>query len=166
MRYFAYGANLDRDHMRQTAPGAVLVGPAILADHRVTIGRAGYGTLVPAPGEHVPGVVWQLTPADEAALDRFEGVDRGFYIKETREVATASGIEPMMVYVAVDQRPGVASSDYVRRIADAALAAGLPPQHVDALRTLPQDGNASQPWVPPIARTDGAPAVAADDNPA
>lgn len=154
MRYFAYGANMDRDHMRQTAPGAVMLGPATLDGHRVAIARAGYGTLVPDERAVVHGILWQLTAPDEEALDRFEAVDRGFYRKDLVTVRAAGAAEQAMVYLAVEVEPGLASPDYVRQVAEAARAAGLPAEYVDSLARLPQDGSA-EPWVPPIRRSQG-----------
>lgn len=151
MRYFAYGANMDRAHMGRTAPGASMLGPATLTGYRVAIGRAGYGTLVPDDHAIVHGILWQLTDQDEAALDQFEAVDQGIYYKARLMVRCTGSEDRAMVYLAVDGSPGVASPDYVRQVVAAARASDLPADYIDSLARLPQDGSA-EPWVPPVDR--------------
>jgi hypothetical protein len=48
-----------------------------LAEWRLIINHRGIVTLVPEPRARVPGLIWRLTPACEAALDRHEGVAKG-----------------------------------------------------------------------------------------
>ena len=54
-----------------------------LAGWRLIINHRGVATLVPEPGARVPGLIWRLTPACEAALDRHEGVAKGVYRKRS-----------------------------------------------------------------------------------
>lgn len=152
MRYFAYGANMDRVHMSRTAPGAVLLGHASLDGYCVAIGKAGYGTLVPDAGAVTHGMLWQLTKPDEDALDDFEGIEQGFYRKDVVTVRTAAGDEQAMVYFAVDARPGVTSPDYIRQVVAAAEVAGLPADYVRGLAALPQS-DSTEPWIPPGSRS-------------
>jgi len=140
--------------MRHTAPGAVMLGTAALAGHRVAIGQAGYGTLLPAAEGTVHGIVWELTEGDEQALDQFEGVDRGFYRKASKVVSTAAGPLEAMVYLAVDGRPGVASPDYIRQVVTAAKAAGFPPRYLAELAGLPSEGSQDEPWIPPVHQSE------------
>jgi gamma-glutamylcyclotransferase (GGCT)/AIG2-like uncharacterized protein YtfP len=136
--YFAYGANLDREHMARTTPGAVALGRAVLPDHRVLIAAAGYATLGPAPGEEVHGFLWRLTPEDERRLDQFEGVPVGLYRKARAMVRTANGEErPVMIYLASDPTPGLAARGYLDQILRAAEALGFPPGYRAALARLP-----------------------------
>lgn len=154
MRYFAYGANMDRGHMSRTAPGAVLLGHAVLDGYRVVIGKAGYGTVVPGGDTVVHGILWRLTERDEEALDDFEGIAQGLYRKDVVAVRTAAGVEQAMVYLATDDRPGVTSADYVRQVVAAARAAGLPAEYVRGLESLPQDDSTGR-WIPPGGRSTG-----------
>lgn len=154
MRYFAYGANMDRTHMSRTAPDAVMMSQATLDGHRVAIGQAGYGTLIPDDQAVVHGVLWQLTEQDEAALDGFEAIDEGVYRKDLVTVRTPATDHVAMVYLAIDPTPGVASPDYVRQVVAAAQAAGLPDDYVGALAQLPQSSSTG-PWIPPGSRAGG-----------
>jgi gamma-glutamylcyclotransferase (GGCT)/AIG2-like uncharacterized protein YtfP len=79
MLYFAYGSNLDPDQMRERCPGHAVVGLAVLHDHRIgfPLYSNGWGSgvagLVHSHGEKVWGMVYELTEADLAALDSYEG---------------------------------------------------------------------------------------------
>jgi len=78
--YFAYGANMERAAMRKRCPAARPVGPALLRGWRYVIAQ-GYGSIAPAPGACVFGVLWRLTPRDLAALNAFESLDSGLYTR-------------------------------------------------------------------------------------
>lgn len=138
--YFAYGANMDAAQMAGRCPGARRLETAGLAGYAFGIAAGGYGTAVPAPGGSVHGVLWRLTPEDEAALDRFEEVDRGFYRKRSVRVTTASGDRvEAMIYHAADPSPGIPAPGYLERILELAEALGFPEDYTSGLRA----------WLPP-----------------
>ena len=64
--------------MRRRCPGATPLGPALLRGWRYVIAE-GYGSVAPAAGMCVFGVLWRLTPRDLAALNMFESLDSGLY---------------------------------------------------------------------------------------
>ncbi len=97
--YFAYGRNMHRAEMAQRCPSAVLQGIARLDRHEFLINARGVATVVPAPRSLVHGVVWDVTPRDEASLDRFEGVALGFYGKGRITVLSDAGEAQAFVYV-------------------------------------------------------------------
>lgn len=130
MRYFAYGANLDRQHMARLCPGARELGLARLPGHAFRIQRDGWATVVPAPDSTVYGLLWEIGPEDERALDYFEDVEDGLYRKMTSLVATDDGPAEAMVYVATDPTPGVPARDYAERIIAAMRAVRLPEDYV------------------------------------
>lgn len=80
--YIAYGANLCRRSMRQRCPDARPLGRILLKNHQLVF--RGVADVIPCEGSEVPCGVWTISKSDEAALDRFEGVngDRGMYIKD------------------------------------------------------------------------------------
>ena len=129
MRYFAYGANMDRSAMRVRCPNAQLLGPECLAGYRFVIARAGFAGLVPDPAAHVYGVLWDLSTSDIAALDEFEGVPEGLYRKATLTVAGG----PALVYVPADYSLGEPQPGYLEAVVAAAQHHGLPPTYVDQL---------------------------------
>lgn len=79
--YFAYGSNLDFNQMEQRCPGAEYLGAASLPNHELRMDGAGFATVVPCPGSHVQGALWDLSQANQDKMDQYEGVDAGCYAK-------------------------------------------------------------------------------------
>jgi len=125
-RYFAYGSNIVGRQMTHRCPAAEPIGPARLDGWRFHIMSRGFATILPAPGAHVLGMLWTLTPACEAALDRYEGVHRGLYLKRDMPVAGADAL----VYVASDVAPGRPKPGYLEAIIAAALERGFDAAYV------------------------------------
>lgn len=122
--YFAYGSNLAREQMRAPpalepadrqyrgrCPDSLAVAACQLDGWRLLFvgertgrwGRGGVATIVPSAGRCVPGAIYRLSPADEQALDGFEGVnpaapEEGSYRK--LESLFSFGGEPVFSYVA------------------------------------------------------------------
>jgi hypothetical protein len=129
--YFAYGANMDPVHMAERCPGARQLGIATLPGHAFGIAATGYATVRPDPGMIVRGVLWRLTPADEASLDEFEGVESGLYWKDIVPVEDAAGtIVEAMIYRPTDDSPGRAAPGYLERIIEVCQGLGFPREYV------------------------------------
>ncbi len=80
--YFAYGSNINLDQMARRCPNAVPVMPVMLQNYELSFrGNGGYATVLPKHGAKVHGLLWDLTPACEHALDFYEGFPR-LYGKE------------------------------------------------------------------------------------
>ena len=80
--YIAYGSNLNVRQMKIRCPKARLVGTATLENHILYLrgSLAGsYLTIEPKIGASVPVAVWEVTPTDEKALDRYEGYPNFYY---------------------------------------------------------------------------------------
>ncbi len=132
--YFAYGSNMDVEQMRYRCPGAKVVGTGLLKQHRFIINRHGVASVVPDPTQCVYGVLWHITPAHEAVLDDYEGVDEGCYYKAQVDIETANASERALIYIASDSNPGKPRPQYMERIVVAALYHKLPPRYVEELR--------------------------------
>lgn len=133
--YFSYGANMDPVHMAEHCPGAIRLGKAILPDHAFGIAAGHYGTVRASPGGSVHGVLWRLTQADEAALDEFEGIAKGFYRKDSAKVRDETGLPvEAMFYRPVDDTPGAASQRYLENIIDVASQLGFPEPYLEELK--------------------------------
>lgn len=133
--YFSYGANMDPVHMVEHCPGAVRLGPAVLPGHGFGIAAGHYSTVRPSAGSAVHGVLWELPPDDEAALDRFEGIGKGFYRKDTARVEAGDGSTvTAMIYRPVDDAPGIAAQSYLERIIEVAEGLGFPEEYLETLR--------------------------------
>jgi gamma-glutamylcyclotransferase (GGCT)/AIG2-like uncharacterized protein YtfP len=134
--YFSYGANMDPVHVAEQCPGAVRLGEAVLRDHAFGIAAGHYATVRVLPGSAVYGVLWRLSPEDEAALDEFEGVADGFYRKDTAQVEDAAGTTiTAMIYRPVDDHPGPASPRYLERIIEVAALLGFPESYLQDLKS-------------------------------
>ena len=83
--YFGYGSNLWLEQMRLRCPSSVFAGVGRLKDFRWMISSRGYANIVPHSGPCVYGLTYELTPTDEAALDRNEGVPYA-YTKENMTI--------------------------------------------------------------------------------
>lgn len=132
--YFAYGANMDPVHMSASCPAAGHLGLAVLPGHAFGIAAGGLGTIRADPNARVRGVLWDLTAADEAALDEFEGLATGFYRKDTARVERHNGeMMAAMIYRPVDDTPGRAEPGYVERIIEVGGLLGFPPDYLAEL---------------------------------
>jgi hypothetical protein len=89
--YFAYGANMDVGAMARRCPRSEALGPGRLARHCLAVMREGWLTVARDPRSAVHGVLWDLALADVAALDRYEGMAQGLYVKLTQPVVAERG---------------------------------------------------------------------------
>lgn len=122
--------------MAERCPTARLLGPALLPGHRFLINRHGLATVVPASESQVHGLLWEIAPADERALDWFEGVERRLYLKQQRKVSANGMAHSALLYEAVDRRAGPPRPGYLEEIIAAATACGLPQPYLAELRAL------------------------------
>lgn len=134
--YFAYGANMDRAAMAERCPRSTPLGPAVLARHRLAVMREGWLTAVRDANARLHGVLWDLALADIPALDRFEGVGEGLYVKAVQPVIAAGGAKRALVYFGANSGPGRARPGYLKEIIAAARAWDLPREAVAALERL------------------------------
>ena len=83
--YLAYGSNLNVRQMMIRCPSARMIGTATIEDYRLMFkgSKTGsYLTIEPEEGCSVPVGVWEVSEADELALDRYEGFPSFYYKKE------------------------------------------------------------------------------------
>ena len=85
--YIAYGSNLNVPQMRMRCPHATILGTSNLKGWELLFkgSKTGsYLTIEECEGSMVPVVIWEVTAADEAALDRYEGFPNFYYKKDIR----------------------------------------------------------------------------------
>jgi gamma-glutamylcyclotransferase (GGCT)/AIG2-like uncharacterized protein YtfP len=133
--YFAYGANMERAAMRARCPAAAALGPARLSGWRYMI-TSGYGSVAPATGAEVFGVLWRLTARDLAALNTFESLDSGLYRRATLTVELDGRRARALVYVGRQRGRPRPMPGYQERVIAAATAWQLPPRYIVELRRL------------------------------
>lgn len=132
--YFAYGANMDAAAMAARCPGSRLIGQGRLNRHRFIVMREGYASVVRDPRATVWGVVWELALADVPALDRYEGVAGGLYVKAAQPVTTDVGIRRALIYFGRSTAAGIPRPGYLEAVLAAAQAAQLPGPYIQEMR--------------------------------
>jgi gamma-glutamylcyclotransferase (GGCT)/AIG2-like uncharacterized protein YtfP len=130
---FAYGANMDVAAMAQRCPRSRPLGVARLMRHRLVAMREGWLSVARDPRASVHGVLWDIALADVAALDRYEGVGSGLYVKRLKAVVTNAGVKRALVYFGANAGPGVLRADYLKAVSEAARAWRLPREALEAL---------------------------------
>lgn len=129
--YLAYGSNLNLEQMAQRCPTAKPMGRTDLKDYQLLF-RGGHGgsvaTVEPQKGKTVPCLLWEITPVDEAALDRYEGFPF-LYRKEVVKVRLGKKHVETMVYIMNEGRPlGIPSCYYYSVILEGYKSAGFDTQ--------------------------------------
>ncbi len=141
--YFAYGSNMDETQMRERCPESTLLGTATLHAHRLvfTIPSRKWGggcaDIVPDQNAEIYGVLYELSDADFAALDKKEGV----FTKSYRRVSVMVERESEMVradtYEVVSKTEGLAPSmPYISQIVRAAERFSFPDSYLVYLRSF------------------------------
>lgn len=150
MLYFAYGSNMSWEQMRQRCSSARQVCVARLPDHRLAFTRyskrrgCGVADALPAQGEAVWGVVYELDEMDLATLDRCEGFLPGreynSYRRETRTVFADGhddrSLEVQIYFAEREENPPLPNTDYVKTILDGAAYWGLPAEYLSRLKKI------------------------------
>jgi hypothetical protein len=134
--YFAYGANMNRAGMARRCPGVRAFGPARLAGYRFFVGIDGWGSVKPAPGASVHGVLWRLTPRDIAALHAYELLHRGLYVLRLLPVRHGTRHFRATIYLLRRRSPGRPKPGYVEMIAACARDWNLPERYVRSVERL------------------------------
>ncbi len=97
--HFAYGSNMHMALMSRRCPSAVAVGVARLDHWRYFITSDGYASIAPTLGSRVYGVVWRVTPRDLAALNAYEALDSGLYVRRWLSICAPDRQQRALVYV-------------------------------------------------------------------
>lgn len=126
--YLAYGSNLNLEQMEYRCPYAVPLGYTELPGFKLLF-RGSKNNAVATVEPHdcgiVPALLWEITPRDEEALDRYEGWPR-FYRKETVTVTLYGKPVEAMVYIMNDGHPlGLPDDYYLNVILEGYASAGF-----------------------------------------
>lgn len=110
--YMTYAAVLGSEQMARICPTAKPIGTAELKDYRLLFrGRHGaaVAALEPQKGSSVPATLWELSPADESALDCGVGCP-AVYQKETLTITQGRKRIKATAYIMRDGYPTAAPS--------------------------------------------------------
>ncbi len=132
--YFAYGSNMSRPLMRMRCREAQALGTATLDGWRFVITPDGYGSIVPRAGAVTRGVLWRLAVRDLAAINAFESLDSGLYLRRTLPVRHGACRARALVYIARRHGVGRPRPGYIAVVADAAREWQLPASYIRAIQ--------------------------------
>lgn len=122
--YIAYGSNLNLPQMAVRCPTATVKGSGEIKGYELLF--RGVATVEPKEGGSVPVLLWDISPRDEAALDRYEGWPH-LYRKEMMDVEMEGKTVSAMVYVMNDGRSlSLPSERYYGVIEEGYKTAGFP----------------------------------------
>ncbi len=99
--YVAYGSNLNFRQMKHRCPTAKLYGTGAIDGYELQFKGtpdSAFATIAPKEGASVPVAVWEITPQDERALDRYEGYP-SHYFKKTVPISLDGEEVNAMVYI-------------------------------------------------------------------
>jgi gamma-glutamylcyclotransferase (GGCT)/AIG2-like uncharacterized protein YtfP len=133
MLHFAYGSNMSRALMGARCPAAEALGTATLSGWRFVINPEGFGSLAPQQGSLVHGVLWRLTARDLAAVNAYESVGSGLYLRRRLAVRCGERQAAALVYIARREGEGRPRPGYIDVVVEAARDWNLPAAYVRSL---------------------------------
>ncbi len=126
--YAAYGSNLNLAQMKRRCPTAKLVGTGEIKDYELQFKgspQGAFATVAPKQGSSVPVAVWELKPADERALDCYEGYP-SHYFKSDVPVSIDGRDKSVMAYIMnLRMGFGLPSEHYYKTVSDGYNDCGL-----------------------------------------
>jgi cation transport regulator ChaC len=146
MLHFAYGSNMSPILMRRRCPHARALGVATIRGWGFVVTPDGFGSIVPRAGGVVHGVLWRLTPRDLAAINAYESLDSGLYVRRMLPVERGNRRALALVYVARRSGQGRPRPGYISVVTEAARAWQLPEPHVRALGRWSPSGWRGTRW--------------------
>lgn len=154
--YFAYGSNLRSAQMKRLCPGHVFLGPARLADHRLTFTlpddewQGGVADLRRSAGAEVWGALYRLEARDLTALDAYEVFDpkapaeANDYVRRLVRVEYGGEMREAWCYFVRMPQGHVAPSDFYRAaLVEGAMERGLPTAYLEDMRRAFEGGDAA-----------------------
>jgi len=139
--FAAYGFGLNRAEMAKHCPTAKLIGSAELKNYRLSFRgnkASAVATIEKAKSGSVPALLWEISPQDELALDRWVGVPE-LYRKAAIKVRRDDALVDALIYILISGKPqNKPSAFYYSTLLEGYRAAGF---DADILKTAVQDGD-------------------------
>jgi gamma-glutamylcyclotransferase len=125
--------------MNRRCPESKLVGLGILREWKWLINGRGYANIVRSPGDVVYGLVYEISPRDEAGLDELEGVPTAYTkhivgIELQSENDEGSVVQGLAYVDEIRTKEGEPRKEYVYRVnmgINDAASRGLPRWYID-----------------------------------
>ena len=115
--YIAYGSNMDIEQMALRCPDAILIGKSELQGYELLFKGSltgAYATIEASEDFIVPVLIWEISKADEANLDRYEGYPNFYYKKELEVVVEGNKLQAMVYIMDEKRQLGQPSRRYYR----------------------------------------------------
>jgi hypothetical protein len=138
--HFAYGSNMSRALMRMRCPGATPLGTATLRNWRFVVTTDRVGSIARGPGAVVHGVLWRLGPRDLAAINAYEDLDSGLYVRRVLPVRCSGRLAPALIYIARWRGEGRPRPGYISVVVEAAREWDLPDVYIRSLQRWSPSG--------------------------
>ena len=126
--FVAYGEGVNRAEMTKHCPTATLIGTTELKNYRIAFRgskASALATIEKAKGGSVPTLLWEISPHDEAALDRWIGVPE-LYRKATIKVRRDGTLVDALIYILTGGKPqNKPSAFYYSTLLEGYKAAGF-----------------------------------------
>ena len=141
MHYFAYGANMDVETLKERKVDFKTITAGKIRDARLVFhvpggDDTGKADLMDDKRSHVHGVVYDVPEKSLAGLDVYEHIERGRYRRGEVVVQTSQGEMVCAVYRGAKFRSGLKpSKDYLERLIRGARQHGLPDHYLKFLQS-------------------------------
>ena len=141
MHYFAYGANMDVETLKERNVSFEPVVTGKVRDVRLVFhvpgsDHTGKADLMDDRRSHVHGVVYDVPEESIDGLDVYVNVERGRYRRQQVTVQTAQGEISCAVYRGAKFRSGLKpSQEYLNRLIRGARHHGLPEHYLTFLQS-------------------------------
>jgi gamma-glutamylcyclotransferase (GGCT)/AIG2-like uncharacterized protein YtfP len=139
MYYFAYGSNMNLEHMRRLCGWHVKVlGVATMADYELGPDTRGFANVRPCAGKKVYGVLFEVDQHCVDILDDFEGYPEVFGRPELTVTDSNNKAYKAWVYVEKPNEFGgtYIKADYMRRVLAGAQENRLPEEWIEFLMSF------------------------------
>jgi gamma-glutamylcyclotransferase len=142
MKYFAYGSNMDHKQMGVRCPGNKFHGPAKISGYKFVFDgdsrmrNGAVANIVEFPGGMVWGGLFEVSDANLAALDRYEGFPSSYQREELNVCQEADEVTKAIVYFRTNKKPGQPSQEYKEVVLRGAKDCGLPEEYINQIKSL------------------------------
>ena len=133
--FAAYATGVNRAEMAKHCPTAKLIGSAELKNYRLSFRgnkASAVATIEKAKSGSVPALLWEISPQDEIALERWIGVPE-LYRKGTIKVRRDGTPVDALIYILIAGKPqNKPSAFYYSTLLEGYTAAGFDTQMLKA----------------------------------
>ena len=139
--FAAFGAGVNRAEMAKHCPTAKLIGTTELKNYRIAFCGSkadALATIEKTKGGSVPALLWEISPQDEAALERWFGVPE-LYREATIKVRRGGAPVDALIFILISGKPqNKPSAFYYSTLLEGYKAAGF---DTEILKAAAQKGD-------------------------